>query len=123
VNVQAASGSSCQPSRILLVSPPATSLAVEPDGYAGVYEREGASIRVEARGVGIVAVLTTTGLGSEMSPEPFEPPLHRVSADDDLFVTQHPAAAGLWLPVRFVTLEGTRVLHLGGRATPQVSSS
>jgi hypothetical protein len=85
-----------------------------------VYEREGASIRVEPRGGGIVAVQTTSGLGSEMTPEPFELALHRVSADNDLFVTEHPAAAGLWLPVRFATIGGTRLLHVGGRATPRV---
>jgi CubicO group peptidase (beta-lactamase class C family) len=104
------------------VTPPATPLPVDASAYAGVYERQGASIRVEERGDVIVAVHTTTGLGSEMTPEPFELPLHRVAADDDLFVTQHPAAPGLWLPVRFATVgEGDRVLHIGGRATPRTS--
>jgi CubicO group peptidase (beta-lactamase class C family) len=102
------------------LAPPETPLAVDVSAYAGVYEREGASIRVEPRGDGIVAVQTTTGLGSEMAPEPFELPLHRVEGDG-LFVTEHPAARGTWLPVRFVTLEdGSRVLHAGGRATPRV---
>ncbi|HEV2592694.1 MAG TPA: serine hydrolase domain-containing protein [Gaiellaceae bacterium] len=101
--------------------PPAVPLPVDPVGYVGVYEREGTSIRVEARGEGVAAVLTTTGLGAEMAPEPVELPLHRVSADDDVFLTQHPAAPGTWLPVRFVTVGGTRVLHLAGRATPRVS--
>ena len=31
-------------------------------------------------------------------------PAARVAEDDDLFLTQHPAAPGVWLPVRFVTL-------------------
>ncbi|HZP71876.1 MAG TPA: serine hydrolase domain-containing protein [Gaiellaceae bacterium] len=101
--------------------PPETPLPVDASAYVGVYEREGASIRVEPHGEGIVAIQTTTGLGAEMMPEPFELPLHRLRADDDLFLTEHPAAPGSCLPVRFVTLEdGSRVLHLGGRATPRV---
>lgn len=103
------------------LSPPAEPIAVDSAAYVGVYEREGASIRVEERGAALVAVQTTTGLGSEMTPEPFELELHRVAADDDLFVTEHPAAPGLWLPVRFATVgDGSRVLHVGGRATPRV---
>jgi CubicO group peptidase (beta-lactamase class C family) len=103
------------------LTPPATPVTVDGSSYAGVYEREGASIRVESRGDGLVAVQTTTGLGSEMTPEPFELVLHRVAEDDDLFVTEHPGAPGLSLPVRFVTLEdGSRIVHAGGRATPRV---
>jgi hypothetical protein len=93
---------------------------VDASAYVGVYEREGASISVEAREEGIVAIQTTTGLGSEMSPDPIELPLHRADGGDDLFLTEHPALRGSWLPVRFVTLEdGTRVFHAGGRATPR----
>jgi CubicO group peptidase (beta-lactamase class C family) len=100
--------------------PPETPLPVDASAYVGVYEREGASIRIEPRDDGIVGVQTTTGLGSEMTPEPFELPLRRVDGDD-LFLTEHPAARGMWLPVRFATLDdGSRVLHLGGRATPRV---
>ena len=98
--------------------PPETPLPVDPSAYAGLYEREGASIRVRAKDGGIVAVQTTTGLGSELTPDPVELPLRRVAEDDDLFLTQHPAAPGMWLPVRFVTLDdGTRLLHAAGRAT------
>src|SRR5262249_42065867 len=101
--------------------PPATPLPIDPGAYVGLYEREGASIRVEARDGGIVAVETVTGLASEMTPDPIELPLQLAVADDDLFLTQHPLAPGLWLPARFVTLaDGSRVLHIGGRATPRV---
>ena len=101
--------------------PPEQPLAVDPAPYLGVYEREGASIRVVDRDGALVAIQTVTGLGSEMTPEPFELPLQLVAEGDDLFVTQHPMAPGLWLPVRFVTLgDGSRVLHAGGRATPRV---
>jgi CubicO group peptidase (beta-lactamase class C family) len=101
--------------------PPDPALPVDPSGYLGLYEREGASIRVLARGEGIVAVQTVTGLGSEMSPEPIELPLRLAVEDDDLFLTRHPQAPGAWLPVRFVTLaDGSRLVHIGGRATPRI---
>ena len=100
--------------------PPEPPLPVDPDAYVGVYEREGASIRVSARDGGLVAVQTVTGLGPELTPEPFELPLHLAAEDDDLFLTQHPMAPGMWVPVRFVTVaDGSRVLHIGGRATPR----
>jgi len=102
------------------LAPPETPLPVDPSAYVGVYERQGASIRVDAKDGGLVAVQTVTGLGSEMTPDPFELQFHLLAEDDDLFVTQHPAAPGVWLPVRFVTLaDGSRVLHAGGRATPR----
>jgi CubicO group peptidase (beta-lactamase class C family) len=101
-------------------APPEPPLSVDPSGYVGLYEREGTSIRVVARNGGIVAVQTVTGLAAELTPEPVELLLHLVAEGDDLFLTQHPAARGLWLPVRFVTLaDGSRVLHAGGRATPR----
>jgi CubicO group peptidase (beta-lactamase class C family) len=103
------------------LAPPAEPIAVVAAAYEGVYARESSSISVQARGEGIVAVMTVTGIAAEMTPDPVELPLRRASADDDLFLTQHPAAPGMWLPVRFVTLaDGSRVLHLGGRATPRV---
>jgi hypothetical protein len=64
----------------------------------------------------------TSGLGSELTPEPFELALLVLDPDEGFFLTRHPAAPGLWLPVRFVTLsDGSRCLHLGGRATPKVA--
>lgn len=102
--------------------PPQPPLTVDPSAYVGVYEREGASIRVVARNGGIVAVQTVTGLAAELTPEPFELPLYLAAEGDDRFLTQHPSAPGLWLPVRFVTLaDGSRVLHIGGRATPRTA--
>ncbi|HST19105.1 MAG TPA: serine hydrolase domain-containing protein [Gaiellaceae bacterium] len=100
--------------------PPEPPLPVEAAGYVGVYEREGASIRVVERDGGIAAVQTITGLGSELAPDPIELPLLLAAEGDDLFLTEHPAAPGMWHPVRFVTLpEGTRLLHISGRATPR----
>jgi CubicO group peptidase (beta-lactamase class C family) len=105
------------PAEIVPAEPP---LPVDAATYAGLYEREGASFRVQGKDGGLVAIQTVTGLGSELTPDPIELPLRLVSADDDLFVTQHPAAPGMWLPGRFVTLEdGSRVMHIAGRATPR----
>jgi CubicO group peptidase (beta-lactamase class C family) len=102
------------------VVPPDEPLQVDASLYAGLYEREGASFRVSGKDGGLVAVQTVTGLGSEMTPEPIELPLRFLREDDDLFATQHPAAPGMWLPGRFVTLEdGSRVMHIAGRATPR----
>lgn len=104
------------------VVPLAEQPTVDPAPYVGTYARAGASIEVVARDGGIVAVQTVTGLGSELTPEPFELALHVLDPDDGFFLTQHPLAPGLWLPVRFVTLsDGSRCLHIAGRATPKVT--
>ena len=53
---------------------------------------------------------------------PFELPLLLLNEGDEMFVTQHPAAPGLWLPVPFLSLsDGSRCLHIGGRADPKVT--
>ena len=102
------------------VVPLAEQPPVDPAPYVGTYARAGASFEVVARDGGIVAVQTVTGLGSELTPEPIE--LSLLVLDADFFLTQHPAAPGLWLPVRFVTLpDGSRCMHAGGRATPKVA--
>jgi CubicO group peptidase (beta-lactamase class C family) len=94
---------------------------LDPSPYVGTYERAGASFEVTARDGGLVAVQTVTGLGSELTPDPLELPLHVLDPNEGFFLTQHPVAPGLWLPVRFVTLsDGSRCLHIGGRATPKV---
>jgi CubicO group peptidase (beta-lactamase class C family) len=94
--------------------------AVELTPYFGRYEREGASIEAVARDGNLVLVQTVTGLGSEMTPDPVEFPLVPFDPDREVFLAQHPALKGAWLPVRFTTLtDGRRCLHVGGRATPR----
>lgn len=103
------------------VTPPDEPLSFDPTPYLGRYEREGASFEVVARDGRMVAIQTVVGLGSELTPEPVELPLLLHDAGDDIFLTQHPAAPGVWLPARFVTLpDGSGCLHIGGRATPKV---
>ena len=99
-------------------SPP----VVDAASYVGRYDRAGASIEVVARDGDLVAIQTVTGLGSEMTPEPVELPLVPFDAEREVFLAQHPALKGAWLPVRFTTLgDGRRCLHIGGRATPRTS--
>ena len=70
----------------------------------------------------LFAVQTVVGLGSELTPEPIELPLVMLVPESELFLTQHPALPGTWLPVTFITLaDGTRCMHSGGRATPRVA--
>jgi CubicO group peptidase (beta-lactamase class C family) len=96
-------------------SPP----AVDAKRYVGRYERAGTSIEVVSRDGSLVAILTVTGLGSEMTPDPLEMGLVPLDAEREVFLTQHPALKGAWLPARFTTLaDGRRCFHAGGRATP-----
>ncbi len=77
------------PEPVPAASPP----AVDASRYAGRYERAGASIEVVSRDGSLVATLTVTGLGSEMTPEPLE--LALVPLDGaTIFLTQHPIAPG-----------------------------
>ena len=88
--------------------------------YVGRYDRAGASIEVVSREGGLVAIQTISGLGSEMTPEPVEMPLVALDPEREVFLAQHPALKGAWLPVRFTTLaDGRRCFHAGGRATPR----
>jgi CubicO group peptidase (beta-lactamase class C family) len=100
--------------------PPESPPAVDAARYVGRYGRAGASFEVAAKDGSLVAIQTVTGLGAEMTPEPLELPLVALDADREVFLTQHPALKGAWLPVRFTTLsDGRRCLHIGGRATPR----
>ena len=59
-----------------------------------------------------------------MTPEPFEMPMSAYDIADDVFLTRHPAAPDMWLTAKFLTLsDGSRSLHIGGRATPKVRRS
>jgi hypothetical protein len=103
------------------VTPPLAPQEVDPARYTGIYEREGSRVEVVERDGGIVGIQTMTGPAAAMTPEPFETPFVAFDASRDLFLTQHPAAADMWLTVKFLTLsDGSRCIHTGGRATPMV---
>jgi CubicO group peptidase (beta-lactamase class C family) len=100
--------------------PPASPLVVDPAPYVGRYARAGTSLEVVSREGDLVAIQTVTGLGSEMTPEPVEMPLVALDPEREVFLAQHPALKGAWLPVRFTTFaDGQRCFHAGGRATPR----
>ncbi len=93
---------------------------MEAAAYVGRYDRAGASLEIVSRDGSLVAIQTVTGLGSEMTPEPVEIRLVALDPEREVFLAQHPALKGAWLPVRFTTLDdGRRCLHIGGRATPR----
>jgi CubicO group peptidase (beta-lactamase class C family) len=111
-----AAGVELPPEPVPAASPPAVDVAA----YIGRYDRAGASLEVVARDGDLVAIQTITGLGSEMAPDPVEMPLTPFDAEREVFLAQHPALKGAWLPVRFTTLgDGRRCFHVGGRATPR----
>ena len=57
--------------------------------------------------------MLATAVGADL----FEEPL--IAFDKDAFLTRLPTVSG-WLPVAFYGLaDGSRYLHLGGRATPR----
>jgi CubicO group peptidase (beta-lactamase class C family) len=98
------------------LEPPASPLSVDPAPYAGTYSREGMTYVVEPRDDELVLVARPTGpLAVAMGTDEVEAPL--IPFDDDAFLTRLPGVAG-WLPAVFVEADGTRFLHLGGRATP-----
>lgn len=100
-------------------TPPPSRLDFDPAPYLGRYERETVSIDVVDRGGDMAAVQTITGLGSEMTPEPLELPLILLDAGEELFLARHPTLE-TWQPARFATLaDGSRCMHVGGRATPR----
>jgi CubicO group peptidase (beta-lactamase class C family) len=113
-----AAGIELPPEPVPADSPP----SVDETRYLGRYERAGASIEVVSGEGGLAAIQTVTGLGSEMAPEPVEMPLVPLDPEREVFLAQHPALRGAWLPVRFTTLaDGRRCFHVGGRATPEAA--
>ena len=104
------------------VAPPDEPVAYDAAPYLGVYEREGSRLELVAGDGGMVGIQTVTGPAAAMTPEPFEMPMLALDPAQDLLVTKHPAAPDLWLPVTFLTFDdGSRCVHLGGRATPRVA--
>lgn len=106
-------GQATMPARL---EPPAVPLAVLPEKYVGRYAREGVSYEVVARDDELVLVIRPTGpLAVAMGTDEVEAPF--IPFAEEAFLTRIPGVAG-WLPAVVVEAEGTRHLHLGGRATP-----
>lgn len=86
----------------------------------GTYSRASATMRFTERGdTGLTLTVENTGaLADVMEAEPIE--IELLPVKDDTYVGRMPGAEG-WTPVVFFSLEdGTRLVHLGARATARV---
>jgi CubicO group peptidase (beta-lactamase class C family) len=108
-----------------LAMPPA--LAPEPEPpllpvgeFAGLYERVGVRIELADRGGRLAARLTATGPLAELEDDPVEE-VELVPVMPNVFVTRSDGEQ-TWTPAVFYSLDdGSRYLHMGGRATPRIT--
>jgi CubicO group peptidase (beta-lactamase class C family) len=100
------------------IEPPSSPLPFDAGRYVGRYARESMSHEVVERDGELVMVTRPTGvLATAVGADQFEEPLRAFAPD--AFLTRLPTVAG-WLPVAFYDLpDGSRYLHLAGRATPR----
>lgn len=90
----------------------------EPEKYVGRYERESMAHEVVMRDDELVLVNLPSGiLAAAMGTDRFEAPL--IAYDNDVFLTSMPSVSG-YLPAVFYDADGTRYLHLGGRAAARL---
>ena len=103
------------------LEPRASPPDVDPERYAGRYERSGMTTEVlVGDGGGLTLRATTTGPLADVVPEPVhEFPL--VAVEPDLFVLRPPGVT-TWTAVTFYSLaDGSRYVHYGARANPLVA--
>lgn len=103
------------------VDPPSSPFPFDPAEYVGTYERESMAHEVVEQDGGLVMITRPSGvLATAVGMDRFEEPL--IAFAPDAFLTRLPTVSG-WLPVAFYALpNGSRYLHLGGRATQRVSA-
>ncbi len=101
------------------LGPPVEPFAFDPQEYVGTYGRESMVYDVVAEGEGLSLVARPSGvLATSLGTDRLTCPL--IAVGPDTFVTKLPGLTG-WMAAVFLTLpDGTRFLHLGGRATPRV---
>ena len=101
------------------VEPLANPPAFDPADVVGRYERESMAHEVVLRDDGLVLVHLPSGiLATAMGADRFEGPL--LPFENDVFLTALPSVSG-YLPVVFYEApDGSRYLHLGGRAAAKV---
>ncbi len=101
------------------LEPPAEPYVFEPQEYIGTYGRESMVYDVVAEGEGLSLVARPSGvLATSLGTDRLTCPL--IAVGPDTFVTSLPGVTG-WMAAVFLTLaDGSRFLHLGGRATPRV---
>jgi CubicO group peptidase (beta-lactamase class C family) len=100
------------------IEPPSSPYPFDPSKYVGTYARESMAHEVVERDGELVMVTRPSGvMATAVGADQFEEPL--IAFDEDAFLTRLPTVAG-WLPVAFYGLaDGSRYLHLAGRATPR----
>jgi CubicO group peptidase (beta-lactamase class C family) len=86
---------------------------------AGLYERVGVRIELADRGGRLAGRLVATGPLAELDENPVED-VTFVPVSPDVFVTRSDGEQ-TWTPAVFYSLDdGSRYIHMGGRATPRV---
>lgn len=90
------------------------------DEHVGVYERLGMRMEIERRGGKLAMRAIVTGPLAEVVPDPVTE-LDLTAVKPGLFVTRERGTLA-WNPLVFYRLaDGSRYVHFGARATPQVS--
>ena len=98
------------------VEPPAVALGE----LAGLYERVGVRIELADRGGRLAGRLTATGPLAELDDDPVEE-VELLPVTPNVFVTRSDGEE-TWTPAVFYALDdGSRYLHMGGRATPRIT--
>jgi CubicO group peptidase (beta-lactamase class C family) len=93
----------------------------EPQKYVGRYEREAMAYEVVQRGHELILVNLPSGiLATVMGTDRFEGPL--IAFETDVFLTTMPSVSGYLPAVFYEADDGTRYLHVGGRAAAKVKT-
>lgn len=91
----------------------------EPESYVGRYERESMAHEVVMRDDELVLVNLPSGfLATAMGADRFEGPL--IGFDTDVFLTSMPSVSGYLPAVFYDATDGTRYLHVAGRAAAKL---
>ena len=103
------------------LEPPPEPPAVDAAPLAGHYERVARSVDLTADGATLTGRIALTGPLAELDANPVQE-VRLVPVTDRVFVTRDDEN-DMWTPVVFYELEdGSRYLHMGGRATPRVET-
>lgn len=93
--------------------------AFDPSDYVGRYKRESMAHEVVLRGEDLILINRPSGLlATAMGADSFEGPL--IPYDADVFLTSMPSVSGYLPAVFYDAADGTRYLHLAGRAAAKV---
>ncbi|MDT7548198.1 MAG: hypothetical protein QOE84_592 [Actinomycetota bacterium] len=101
------------------VEPASNPPSFDPSKYVGRYERESMAHEVVQRGNDLVIVNLPSGiLATAMGTDRFEGPL--IPYETDVFLSSMPSVSGYLPAVFYDSADGSRYLHLAGRAAAKV---